>query len=452
MTRHLIGITLLLILASGAAHAQWDPGNGQWGKSDPADLRVMTWNVSDAICSTNDKDDSFSNWNAVVRIIASMKPDVIVLQETADNSGNGTGSGADSVQTLITVADLLLHGGADPFEGGTVGSWVQKYDPDFDMPFVFASSRTDGFNRNLVLSRYPFVDLNGDGKEIYDDIPFIGPNGDCAPGGNGGIRGVQVSEIDLPDEVYAGDLVILSGHLKAGGDSDDHDQRVTAAQNAGYFLHYGLNGAGTGQSDPEGNIFESPSIQTILDDFTPALVMGDLNEDEQRNGGTRGPADWFANGCSAGGSDGNDRDLSDMTIDDAREPFTNSRATIGSSKLDYILYQDSIAQLRRAFLFNSSPANANGGIPPELATFPVNPALASSIASDHLPVIVDLILEPAGVDCPADLTGDGVVDASDFFAYLDLFAAEDPDADITGDGTIDGNDFFAYLDLFAAGC
>ena len=57
-----------------------------------------------------------------------------------------------------------------------------------------------------------------------------------------------------------------------------------------------------------------------------------------------------------------------------------------------------------------------------------------------------------GDDCPADVDGNGTLDGNDFFAFLDLFAAEDPAADIDGNGTIDGNDFFAYLDLFAAGC
>jgi len=63
--------------------------------------------------------------------------------------------------------------------------------------------------------------------------------------------------------------------------------------------------------------------------------------------------------------------------------------------------------------------------------------------------------------CPADLTGpggggdpDGVLDANDFFFYLDLFASGDAGADLTGgpDGVIDANDFFEYLSLFAAGC
>ncbi|MCB9844597.1 MAG: hypothetical protein H6811_01225 [Phycisphaeraceae bacterium] len=45
---------------------------------------------------------------------------------------------------------------------------------------------------------------------------------------------------------------------------------------------------------------------------------------------------------------------------------------------------------------------------------------------------------------------DGDADADDFFDYLDLFAAGDPDADLDGDR--DADDFFTYLDLFAQGC
>ncbi len=54
--------------------------------------------------------------------------------------------------------------------------------------------------------------------------------------------------------------------------------------------------------------------------------------------------------------------------------------------------------------------------------------------------------------CPADLNNDGVVDADDFFLFLNFFAAGDPRADINGDGVIDADDFYDYLDLFAHGC
>lgn len=64
----------------------------------------------------------------------------------------------------------------------------------------------------------------------------------------------------------------------------------------------------------------------------------------------------------------------------------------------------------------------------------------------------ELFIEVADVSCVADLNGDGVVDADDFFLFLQLFAAGDLQADINQDGLIDADDFFAYLNLFAQGC
>ncbi|MCC5786480.1 MAG: VCBS repeat-containing protein [Phycisphaerales bacterium] len=73
---------------------------------------------------------------------------------------------------------------------------------------------------------------------------------------------------------------------------------------------------------------------------------------------------------------------------------------------------------------------------------------AISSGADNTPVF-----ENGCVDiCIADINGDGVVDADDFFAFLALFAAGDLQADINGDGVIDADDFFEYLALFAAGC
>jgi len=91
---------------------------------------------------------------------------------------------------------------------------------------------------------------------------------------------------------------------------------------------------------------------------------------------------------------------------------------------------------------------------------------------------VDVTTHPFFVDrCAADLTGsadpnnpgfgvkDGLLDANDFFYYLDRFAAGDLTvADLTGsvdpndpgfgtpDGALDASDFFFYLSLFAQGC
>ncbi len=88
-----------------------------------------------------------------------------------------------------------------------------------------------------------------------------------------------------------------------------------------------------------------------------------------------------------------------------------------------------------------------------------------------------VVLIPRGSTCPADLSGasdpldpaygvaDGLIDASDFFYYLDQFSAgnlavadlssstdpADPGYGIP-DGALDASDFFYYLDIFIAGC
>ena len=435
-----------IVSVVASAHAQWDPDNGQWRKSDPDHLRVMTWNIEDSICtSATDKREQFGDWHALVCIVASMQPDVLILQETGDNSGNGTGSGVDSVGNLTTVIDLFLHGGTDPFVGGTVTSYVQKYAAAFDLPFVFVSTGNDGFNRNVILSRYPFADLNGDGKSQISDIGFVAPD-QWAPGGNGGIRGFMFAEIDLPDSVYPGDLVIGNAHLKAGGDSSDHADRVRAAQNVGYYIYHLFGGAGTGVPDPYNKIADTPQVTSILDANTPVIFGGDWNEDEQRNGGTVGPADWLVRGGGLGGSDGTDRDTTDSRYDDAREYFSGSRNTQSSSKLDYIGAWDSIATPVREFVFLSS-AIPSGKFPPELMNFPTpanpNPLLASNTASDHRPVIVDFLLPTDNQSPPGPfdllLPADGAdgIDREAFFTWQASDGADSYTLTIAADAGMD---------------
>jgi len=421
-------LVVLGVLVGGLAMpglAQWDPPGGQWGKSHAADLRIMTWNIKDHICSTASKVEGYNSWCALARIVAAMKPDFLLLQETGDNEGNGTGQGVDSVSTLETTIGLFLHGGQDPFNGGQVTAWVQKYAPQFDLPYVYVSPKTDNYNRNALLSRYPFADLNGDGKSRIGDIPMVIAD-EYAPGGNGGIRGFLFGEIDLADGVYCGDLVIGNAHLKAGTDADSKQQRLVASQNTAYVIDYWFNGAGTGIPDPHDSIYDNPPATRILDQYTPVVVGGDWNEDELTNG-RRGPADWLTQAAVTGGTDGTDRDRSDMTYDSAVECFTGQRGTIGpTTKFDYLAWQDSIAALRRAFIFYTleMPQNA---LPPELLDF-AYPNYASVIASDHRPVVLDLVMPlVAEGDCDpcadyvlGDTSGDGVVDGFDIGPFVAL--------------------------------
>lgn len=425
------------------ALAQWSPTTGQWGRTEPTDLRVMTWNVRDTICSSNVKQEDLNDWTACARIVAAMKPDVLILQECGDNVGNGTGAFADPVSFLADAMNMFINGGPDIYNPpAQVTSWVKKYDPALSYPYIYVSSDGDGFNRNVIASRYPFVDLNGDTRATYADFSII-PGGNLyAPGGDGGIRGWGVAEIDLPDTVYRGDLVIGCSHLKSGGAASDLAERLTASRNIAYYIDHFYGGAGGAVPDPNNAISDSPQATRVLDEWTPVIWGGDWNEDEQNNG-RKGPAEWMTQAQNAGGTDGTDADRTDSTYDSATNPFGGSRATFGStSKLDYIAWQDSKATLRRAFVFNSATVSPTSNLPPEVLSFGLG-QLLSNQASDHRPVIADFVLALAPA-CPADLDGDGNVGSSDLASLLGGWGAPGP-ADFNGSGAVDSSDLASLL-------
>ncbi len=438
---------LALSFLAGTADA-WDPVAGDWSKSEQTDVRVMTWNVQDGICSSNDKLDNTGDWNALVRVVAAMRPDVLILQECGDNSGNGTGSGLDTVTTLQTVMNLFFNGGTDPFRGGTVTSYVKAFTPDFDMPYVFVSGSSDGFNRNIIVSRYPFADINGGGATLNDFI--LGADA-YQGGGTGGIRGFMWAEIDLPDEIYDGDLVVGNVHLKSGGASSDFTERLEAAQNAAYFIDYYYNGAGTGISDPNGRVF-LPTTGNVLDDNTPVVWGGDFN---QQPGGT-GPVEWMTRAQFLGGTDGTDRDRSDSSRDNAVQPVSGETSTQGSSsKLDYLCWQDSIAEARRTFIFRSLGSGMSlANLPFPVNGFPGNALAASGLASDHRPVLADFILPLADQTCPADLAAPfGTLNIFDIQAYIGLYNAQDAAADLAEPfGSFNIFDIQAFIGLYNQGC
>jgi len=469
--RHATAALLALAATAPAGLAQFDPANGDWSKDDPRDIRVMTYNVQDGICSsTPRKGQAGGDWDALARTVAALKPDVIIFQETGDNSGNNTGSGVDSVANLTTTFELFVRGGADPFRGGTASFNVQAFDPALDY-HIFVSTNSDGFNRNVILSRYPFLDLNGDGEATYSDVDFTFPDYWNPNFGNGGIRGQQFAEIDLPDELYAGDLVIGNAHLKSGSSTSDRNQRRTAAQVVAYNIYYNYGGAQTGTPDPNGVISDAPPPTMVLDENTPVIWGGDWNEDDGFLNNPSGPQYWFLQG-GGGSNDGTDRDGSNSSYDQATDFFNGNNGTLNNSKLDYIAHWDSVATQRRAHVFNSLTI-PGGNFPPEIAGFAGGAALTTLIAADHRPVFADFILpEPPADTCVADITidgvcqpdqpTDGVATLSDFSCYLSLWSGLMNDADITVDGVCDPDtgggdgvtlsDFSCYLSLWAAGC
>jgi hypothetical protein len=99
------------------------------------------------------------------------------------------------------------------------------------------------------------------------------------------------------------------------------------------------------------------------------------------------------------------------------------------------------------------------------------PSSAGDVPQD-IPFLLtgEIIGPPPG--CLADIAGsgplgldpDGVIDGTDFVAFINSYGVADPSidplADIAGagpigllpDGIIDGTDFIAFINAFAAGC
>ena len=54
--------------------------------------------------------------------------------------------------------------------------------------------------------------------------------------------------------------------------------------------------------------------------------------------------------------------------------------------------------------------------------------------------------------CPADFTGDGVLDFFDVSAFINLFNMQSPEADLNNDGEFNFFDVSEFISLFSAGC
>ena len=60
--------------------------------------------------------------------------------------------------------------------------------------------------------------------------------------------------------------------------------------------------------------------------------------------------------------------------------------------------------------------------------------------------------DPGAIDCPADLTGDGIADLEDVQAFVSAFLLGDLSVDQNDDGVLDLADAQAFITLFTAGC
>ena len=80
----------------------------------------------------------------------------------------------------------------------------------------------------------------------------------------------------------------------------------------------------------------------------------------------------------------------------------------------------------------------------------VSPVTSVNNVQRYIASLITQSLPP--VVCPADLTGDGVLNFFDVSAFLNAFGSMDPIADFTNDGQFNFFDVSAFLNAFSAGC
>lgn len=97
---------------------------------------------------------------------------------------------------------------------------------------------------------------------------------------------------------------------------------------------------------------------------------------------------------------------------------------------------------------------AVGSTPPESLSFiQFSAGIGDEDASDYS-IVLDSPRTTLAVfnTCPADLSGDGVLNFFDVSAFLGAFGSQQPEADFTNDGLFNFFDVSAFLSAFADGC
>jgi len=140
-----------------------------------------------------------------------------------------------------------------------------------------------------------------------------------------------------------------------------------------------------------------PPLEFDLPEGTPIVIAGDMNlvggarqvrtltdgdiADEKTFGPSR-PVDWDGTPLA----DARPRVAGDGGVFTWRD----SRSSFSPGRLDYVVYSDSVLELRRAFVLETSELTAE-----ELARYGLRPDDTLE-ASDHLPVVADFAPIPAG--------------------------------------------------------
>jgi len=310
-------------------------------------IRVVTWNIE-----TVGSDGSLE-YEAALDILDRIGADVVALNEIA--------STADAVNLEQFAADAgyphLAYSSVPPF----------------------------GSDRNAVLSHHSFVD-----SPI--EHTSAGLSGD--PTANDITRLFLEVVIDIPGN--AADLTLLTQHWKSGTGNDDEFRRSIESIRIGQAISdlasnldaYVIAGDVNEEAD---SVPRTPHLFTSLPSGLPgSFSLGsDLAAQLSGAGISNNPYEHL---LAADGTDATIVAALQTDGSDATRPASGRR-------LDYVLVSETIAAAGvSAEVYDSQDEGLSGG----LTKFSSPPAAtASSEASDHLPVFVDLVVPAEAIAVPA---------------------------------------------------
>ena len=235
------------------------------------------------------------------------------------------------------------------------------------------------------------------GEKAGDDVVVVARSPVTALAGGVELFGNGVFQVDLGD-AYATDLVVVGMHPPCCFRDDFRQEEVDAA------MAY-LRDARGGPELPSGTPFVFAGDMNFVGDARQprTLLTGDI-VDEGRFGPDVAP-DW----------DGSPLTDAHPLATGVPASFTwlnvQDGPAFGPGRLDYVIYSDAVATAARSYVLYTPGLTAD-----ELARYGLEAADAAGIefgdrdsyASDHLPVVVDLVLDPAGgTDADSGARADG---------------------------------------------
>lgn len=335
-------LTRELILWSGSQAYVYRPGQ----KKDPAKAQISGDSTDDPIRPLKSRDFSATQGQAL-RIL------------TWNVSGNFLSNAALDK----TFERILSHLSPDvmvfqEFTAAMANGLPQRLEQILGQTWhVFGGIRT-GIYQNMIASQYPLADTT------QDTLP---PSG---------IRGVTMARIDLPDARFSRDIYLMGVHLQCCDSPEFLRQRQRSADAIISWIQDGKT---------QGGLINLPVS-------TPVVILGDFNFTGSPGSELTIQTGKISDKSLFGPSAGPDWDGSDLTDLAPRDSVTGNIHTWPSSsgnphlRYDRIFYTDAAVKKAKGLVLNtlalSKEQLKKAGLKKE----------DTQMASDHLPLVVDLVL------------------------------------------------------------